>query len=140
MPGKRTVEDRFYPKVSKSSTCWIWEAARDRRGYGQFWLEGRMHLAHRVAWQLAFTSIPADMELDHLCRNPSCVNPAHLEPVTHQENVRRARAIKTYCPQGHPYSGDNLKIGTRGQRLCRACHRKTCNQARDARRKDMAWN
>ena len=82
-----------------------------------------MALAHRVAYELQVGPIPVGLQLDHLCRVRSCVNPAHLEPVTSAENTRRGlRAMKTHCPQGHPYAGENLLIRPTGQRRCRTCH------------------
>ena len=80
--------DRFWSKVSKTDGCWEWSAALDRNGYGAFRFEGRMRLAHRISWFLHHGSFP-ELQLDHLCRNRKCVNPAHLEPVTNRENTIR---------------------------------------------------
>ena len=74
-------------------------------------------------------SVSKGLELDHLCKNPRCVNPAHLEPVSHKENVRRGRAgkyckDKTHCPKGHEYNFENTWIGVskRGNyRRCKIC-------------------
>jgi len=131
--------ERFELKVDKSNDCWQWVASTDRSGYGLFWHESRMKYAHRVYWELTVGPIPNGMELDHLCMNKGCVNPAHLEPVSHAINVRRAKAVTTACPQGHPYNGDNLRITKRGHRRCRACHLTTANSARDRRRKETKW-
>lgn len=87
---------RLWPKVRKADGCWEWLATRTSNGYGQFWA-GRysatgqplLDSAHRVVYEALVGPIPAGLELDHLCRNAGCVNPAHLEPVTHAENVRR---------------------------------------------------
>lgn len=97
-------------------------------GYGTF-APKRFALlpAHRVAWELLVGPIPEDLELDHLCKNPRCVNPNHLEPVTHAENCRRGdgfggrNAKKTECDAGHPLSGPNLYVDPKGRRQCRAC-------------------
>lgn len=134
MPRKFTpLPDRFWPKVDATGPCWEWLAAKNRRGYGQIGLGSRslgLGMAHRVAWELLVGPIPSGMELDHLCRNPSCVNPDHLEPVTHAENMRRApydapqsKRMKTHCPLGHPYSGENLYRSPRGRRECRTCRK-----------------
>ena len=75
----------------------------------------------RLDDELANGVLPATMQLDHLCRERACCNPAHLEPVTQAENIRRGEAVKTHCPQGHPYEGDNLYIDSRGKRRCKTC-------------------
>jgi len=72
--------------------CWAWTGATAGPGYGQF---GRNGLAHRVAYERAFGPIPEGMEIDHLCRNRRCVNPDHLDAVSHEENLRRS---------GHPHA------------------------------------
>lgn len=127
----RRWPERFWEKVEKSDGCWMWTGAKDKDGYGQTAI-GHHHLhAHRVAYELMVGPLPDELVTDHLCRTPSCVNPAHIEPVTVRENVLRgvslaaANAVKTHCPQGHPLSGDNVfsVTGQRGRR-CRTCHRK----------------
>jgi len=80
---------RFFNKVNITEGCWYWKDHCTEEGYGQFWLNGRMVYAHIFLYELLHGPVPDGMELDHLCRNPGCVNPAHLEPVCHQENCRR---------------------------------------------------
>jgi hypothetical protein len=87
-----------------------------------------MFRAHRVAYELLVGPIPDGMHLDHLCRTPACVNPAHLEPVTPRVNSLRGvsfsavNATKETCPAGHPYSADNTYLSpTKRNRLCRTC-------------------
>ena len=122
------VAERFWAKVRKTPTCWIWTAALDD-GYGQFWYDGRMVRAHRFAYELVIGPIPDGLEPDHLCENTACVNPDHLEPVTHQENMLRGNnpvaknAAKTRCNLGHLLSGSNLYIHPNGGRRCRECSR-----------------
>lgn len=124
-----TLDERFWGKVDATGSCWEWIAYVNRYGYGEFHLEGRAALAHRVAYQLLVGSIPEGLQLDHLCRNTKCVNPDHLEPVTGRINTLRGtspsarHAVKTHCPKGHPYSQDNLHVTKSGQRKCRACNR-----------------
>lgn len=121
------LEQRFWAKVEKTEGCWFWLAATPC-GYGLIWVDGAYRPAHRVSYEWVHGPIPDGLELDHLCRNPSCVNPEHLEAVTHQENARRGEGTmgdlytpKTCCKHGHPYSGENLYLPPRGGRECRAC-------------------
>ena len=85
--------------------------------------------AHRYAYEELVGPIPEGLQLDHLCRNRSCVNPDHLEPVTCRENLRRGETLnaanlaKTHCPAGHPYAGENLSITAKGFRECIECGR-----------------
>jgi hypothetical protein len=92
---RRTTEERFWWKVHKTTTCWLWRAALDRHGYGLFHPHGtHTVLAHRWAYQSLIGPIPEELEIDHLCRVRHCVNPAHMEPVTCGENVRRGLAAR----------------------------------------------
>lgn len=120
--------ERFVAKVDKTGSCWVWTAYRTARGYGRFNDGSRIVQTHRFAYELWVGPIPDGLELDHLCRNRSCVNPDHLEPVTGRENILRGvspsaqHAAKTHCPNGHPYSGENLYVAPgRHHRQCRAC-------------------
>lgn len=108
--------------------CHIWTGATNGR-YGLFFVSkaspgSAFRYAHRWAYERDRGPIPDGLELDHLCRNPICVNPAHLEPVTSRENNLRGlspaaiHARKTHCPQGHAYSG----VNKRGERVCRTCN------------------
>lgn len=87
---RKTAEERFWEKVVKQDDgCWIWTAARIKGGYGGFMLKRRHWLAHRLAYTWLVGPIPAGHTLDHICRQPACVNPAHLQPVSLQENIER---------------------------------------------------
>lgn len=121
-------EDRFWAKVDKEghAGCWIWTGAR-LSGYGMFWEDGRTRRAHRFAYELLVGGIPEGLVLDHLCRNPECVNPGHLEPVTQRENTMRGEgfapvnAAKTHCKHGHSLTEDNVYRRRDGRRMCRPC-------------------
>jgi len=121
---------RFWSKVSPdpNSGCWLWTACLNEGGYGVFSWRGKMHYAHRVAYAVLVGLIPDGFQCDHLCRARSCVNPDHIESVTQQENIRRGKGgqhqvMKTHCPQGHEYAGDNLYVPPGGGRECRECKR-----------------
>lgn len=84
-----TLAEKFHRYVLKGDYCWEWVGSK-RYGYGQFRDGAKVRKAHRVSYELAVGPIPEGLTLDHLCYNTSCVNPAHLEPVTIAENIRRA--------------------------------------------------
>ena len=103
--------------------CWLFVGSKDRHGYGRKRFRGRVWSAHRVMWTLMRGEIPDGMECDHLCRVRACVNPQHLEIVTHRENMRRGHfGQKSHCPKGHPYSEANTAHYA-GWRRCRTCYR-----------------
>ena len=88
----RTAKERFWAKVKKTDGCWLWTGWKNDRGYGNFEVDStRTVKAHRFAYEVLVGPIPDGLTLDHLCRNPSCVNPEHLEPVTLRENIMRAK-------------------------------------------------
>ena len=107
--------------------CWLWTGHALKGGYRQINVKGRTMLAHRWAYELLVGPIPDGLTLDHLCRNPSCVNPRHLEPVTMRENnlrglgVSGVNARKTHCKHGHPYDERNTYKMPNGGRDCRVC-------------------
>ena len=122
---------RFLMKASirLDGSCWEWDAGRFSSGYGAFRapdFDGRHRLqrAHRYAYEAFVGRVPADLDLDHLCRNRACVNPAHLEPVTRKVNVRRgleARGLSTHCNRGHAFTSENTIARKNGRRACRLC-------------------
>lgn len=123
---------RFTAKVDYHGAggCWLWTAAVQSGGYGQFRWDGRHQLAHRVAYERWAGPIPDGLNIDHLCRVRSCVNPSHLEAVTQRENVARGTgpsaisARTNHCQRGHEFTPENTYIHPRdGIRECKACRR-----------------
>lgn len=115
----------FWSKVFKTEDCWFWCGAKNPKGYGLFYANGKQRGAHRIAYELLKGPIPAGMTLDHLCRVRPCVNPAHVEVVTNRENVLRGvghtaiNARKTHCIRGHVLIAENLIKGK--DRRCKQC-------------------
>lgn len=144
-PGPVPVDPvlRFWPKVTKTETCWLWNAGCFNNGYSSMNVDGKRIGAHRFAYEILVGPIPPGLTVDHLCHNEAaargecaggvtcrhrrCVNPAHLEAVTSRVNLLRATGAiavinlaKTECPRGHPYSDTNT-YEWRGHRGCRIC-------------------
>jgi len=128
----KSAPDRLWSKVGRDGPvpphaprlgpCWPWTGWVDGEGYGHMKVEGRQRIVHRFAYELLVGPIPDGLTIDHLCRNRACCNPAHMEPVTHAENRRRATPFKTHCKHGHEYTPENTVIA-HGRRECRTCRR-----------------
>lgn len=104
--------------------CWPWLRSRDSKGYGKARIKKQSVAPHRLAYELAVGPIPDGYEVDHLCRNTGCCNPAHLEAVTPAENNRRKTLAKTHCKRGHEFTPENTnRHSSSGARVCRACVR-----------------
>jgi len=123
--------------------CWIWTKAHFSTGYPAIRIEGKKtRRAHRVAWELCVGPIPEGLQIDHLCRVKSCVNPAHLEPVTAKVNAQRAVPFRAnggggprraaYCKRGHPFDQEGVRFSD--GRTFRYCY--TCNRMRRAVKAD----
>jgi hypothetical protein len=133
-PNSYTVEQHvaaFWASVEPAANgCIVWVSSRDKYGYGK---HGKGS-AHRAAYKIVHGSIPDGLTLDHLCRNTSCVNPDHLEPVTLAENRRRAEVLRTHCKSGHEFNAENTYVTPAGARQCRACNREAVARYKAARR------
>ncbi len=126
---------RFWSKVDRPSpySCWVWEGPVTQLGYGYIAIDDRKQGAHIFAWVERYGPVPEGLELDHLCSNPPCANPDHLEAVTHTENVRRGRArkvtreraaLRTHCKWGHDWVEENIYRSPKdGKGQCRVCTR-----------------
>lgn len=128
------VRARFEQYFTNGDGCWMWIGGKQNSGYGVFnvpdALGGGVQLAHRFSYELYVGPIPDGLEIDHLCRTRLCVNPAHLEPVTHRENDLRGASPflvahrEGRCLRGlHAMTPENARITSNGHRRCRACDR-----------------
>lgn len=119
-------EERFWSKVDKSGTCWLWLGGINQDGYGVFTTKtnnrGKTYVAHRVAYALAHGREPEQV-IDHICRTRACVNPDHLRDVSNAENVLSGigptaiNARKEKCSRGHQFD----QVDKRGWRSCSRC-------------------
>lgn len=144
-----SIEARFWRQVDQDGPvpagapglgpCWLWTGRLDA-GYGRMYLAsgaGRVG-AHRFSYELHISPIPEGLHIDHLCRTPACVNPAHLEPVTPLENTLRGagpsalNARKTHCLRGHLFDESNTRWRTDFKRSCRTCETERQIQRRRA--------
>lgn len=146
-PIKPPIE-RFLALVQVNlGECWLWLGSKSKDGYGQFILsarrgEKRIRIApYRFIWEHINGPMPEGLEPDHTCNNRQCVNPEHIEPVTHAENQRRSyqrgrkrihvdfaggRKRGTHCPKGHEYTDSNTYYTPHGSVYCRECNRLAC--------------
>ena len=144
-------QELFWKKVNKDgpiprscpelSRCWVWTASLDGKGYGQVVRQWKHFRAHRVVWEEENGPIPKEVSLLHHCDNRACVRPSHMFLGDNFANMRDCaskrrngmqvhpernwNAIKSHCPRGHEYSGDNLRLTRNGHRQCEKCRLQT---------------
>lgn len=120
---------RFWDNVKKlRNGCWEWQGTLTSGGYGRFDIEGRTVSAHRYAYESRIGPIPPRLVIDHLCRNPPCVRPDHLEPVTTIQNTLRGDAPWARWVRGEIDSIPSPGIGsTKKQRKRRPAEGGTCD-------------
>jgi len=131
LPGTTVSPASIFYRVDASGDCWLWIGGRTANGYGRVWDGKRSRPAHTLIYEALVGPVGSGLELDHLCKNPPCVNPDHLEPVTHQENVRRSavgsaarnrNSLNDYCRSGrHEWVAANIYTYSTGKQQCRPC-------------------
>jgi hypothetical protein len=143
---KRPWQERFWLRVRKTDGCWLWTGSAHVRGYGSMKIDYRTVRAHRLSYEMANGPIPAGAVVCHRCDTPACVRPDHLFIGGQSENMLDAsakgrllgaRVPVTHCPQGHPYSGDNVGYyrGAKAGRHFPAKYCRTCAREKAARRR-----
>ncbi|WP_396127281.1 HNH endonuclease signature motif containing protein [Corynebacterium sp. MSK071] len=124
----RTFAESFELYVVRTNDCWEWSGTKYRTGYTKLASGRKQILGHRWAYEHYRGEIPSGMVIDHLCRNRGCVNPAHMEVVTNEENLRRGagyaiqNGMRSTCINGHEYTPENTYVEPNGKNIrCRAC-------------------
>jgi hypothetical protein len=128
----RSLEERFWEKVTKTDGCWLWNNGQvQRTGYGTLYIEKGKHKgAHVVSFYIAHGRWPESETLDHLCRNRACVNPDHLEEVSRGENVRRGFVSRRtdFHRCGRPFDGLCILKNGKSVRYCKICARENARR------------
>lgn len=136
IPLRDRIADKI--RVNLDTRCWLWTGCTRGRGYGAIDVDGSLQPAHRVVYELLVGPIPEGYQVDHLCREPACVNPDHLEAVTAAENNRRSsspsaeNARKTHCLNGHELTPENsYRPPGKEARYCRTCQARRSREHRE---------
>lgn len=125
--------------INELTGCWLWLGSCDRHGYGRLTVDRKPRLAHRLSYEIFIGPVPVGLELDHECDRRECVNPKHVVPKTHRENMLRGgrgvgaiNARKVRCEHGHPFDEKNT-YRHRSRRSCRACNAKAAKRYKKRR-------
>lgn len=135
---KGTLAERLDARIERfDGGCWFWLGGLTHNGYGEISVKHHGRLAHRVVYERQVGPVPEGFHLDHLCRNPSCVNPRHLEAVPAAVNIKRGLLgkLKETCANGHPWIPENWMDNGKGRagngvKRCRICFQKQRAKAR----------
>lgn len=139
-PKGLPVIDRFMQYVRKTSTCWMWAGSISKRGYGRFW-DGQSPSnaqvftgAHRFSYEYFCGPIPVGMQIDHICRNPSCVRPDHLRLATPKENVEHhsGKPMGTNLVRGVSYEKARQRYRPRVRHHGKLCYGPDCQTIEEA--------
>lgn len=140
LSNRELMRERLLRRVAVTGACWLWTGPVNHEGYARMRVPGwpTKWAIHRVSYEVFIGPILKGLTIDHLCRNPSCVNPAHLEPVTMEVNIRRGFGIgmrnqaKRACSNGHEYVDGSYHIEQIGNgKVGRRCI--LCRRAREKR-------
>lgn len=143
LDGKELLDYLRSRCVVTENGCWLWQGCISDGRYGSLKYKGRIRRAHCVTYELSVGPVPDNLELDHTCKVTTCINPEHLEPVTHKVNVQRGDlkhvsgkryAAQTHCIHGHPYEPHNLYLDKKGHKSCRTCARDRNRAARQVKK------
>lgn len=143
MTGKmESAIARLQAKLEQRGDCLVWTGRLEKKGYGRFrGPDGKKIYVHKFAYILAHGNFPEGLVTDHICRNPACCNPSHLEAVTNVENIKRGEVgrvnrNKKMCKNGHPFDEENTYFynGKRGCKICRRINGRKADQKRGWKR------
>lgn len=120
----KNYKNKFWENVYKTNFCWFWLGSKDGSGYGKIFIKNKYIGAHRYSYEINVGKIPKNYHIDHLCMNPPCVNPNHLDPVTRGENIRRAHVLNgnLQCKKGHRYIEGSFYISKK-RKHCKICEK-----------------
>lgn len=124
------VDFARYTKKDQETGCWIWTSYKYPNGYSKFCTNGVYMSGHKASYMFMYGDIPKGKEINHKCLRKDCVNPDHLEAVSHSENKLYSSRKRIHCRNGHELTPENVYIRNRGDRDCRMCRRISLNKYR----------